>query len=154
MKILFLIILLGIASLGFADGKYVNDTLGFEMSVPGPAGSSPVYTHCIFYLSAQDDFAANVNLQVQEFNGKIEDYKNLSDEQFKQASLKIIQSSTEGEIYAVEYAGKMNQYDLHWFAKAFRHKNKIYLVTATGLEKLWKTQGPILMQSVNSFKVK
>lgn len=154
MKVLFLIVSLGIASFGFADGKYVNDTLGIEMSVPSLVENSSAYTHCIFYLSSQNDFAANVNVQVQQFSGKIEDYKNISEDQFKQASLKIIQSSIEGETYTVEYSGKMNQYDLHWFAKAFRQKNKVYLVTGTGLEKSWKVQGPVLMQSVNSFKVK
>ena len=154
MKIFLLIVSLVFASLGFADGKYVNDTFGFEMSVPSPVQSLPVYQHCIFYLAAQDGFAANLNVQIQEFVGSIEDYKKATEEQFEQASIKTIQSSIDGETYTVEYAGKMNEYDLHWFAKAHKQKNRIYLVTATGLEKSWKTQGSVLMQAVNSFKLK
>jgi hypothetical protein len=155
MKIFLTFLFVGLSVFSFAEDKYINTTFGFEMSAP-QAGeeSSAVYQNSVFYLPAKGGFAANVNVQIQQYTDTIESYKKVSEEEFKRMSLKIIKSAIESGVFVTEYSGKMQGYDLHFYAKAFKTKDKIYLITAASLENSWQTDGPVLTQSVNSFKLK
>ena len=44
--------------------------------------------------------------------------------------------------------------DLHWYARAIKLENKIYLVTATSLQTNWDENKTELIKSVNSFSFK
>jgi hypothetical protein len=148
----FLILLA--CSVLFADDKYVNETLGFEISSPTPGAISGTYQSAIFYLPAVDGFAANVNVQMQDFTGTIDQYKTVSEAQFKAAGIKVLNSKTDQGVLTIEYQGKMGNYDLHWYAKAYQKAERVYLVTATALQTHWDEQGPALIRSVNTFKLK
>jgi len=148
-----LLILLA-CSLLFADDKYVNDTFGFEISSPVPGSVTGVYQSAMFYLPAVDGFAANVNIQLQDFTGTIDQYKTASEAQFEQAGIKVLNSKVDQGVLAIEYQGKMGNYELHWYAKAYQKANRVYLVTATALQTHWNDQGPALVKSVNTFKIK
>jgi hypothetical protein len=149
-----LLILLACSAL-FADDKYVNETLGFELSSPVPASFSGVYQSCMFYLPAADGFAANVNIQIQDFTGTMDQYKSISEAQFKQAGIAILSSRIDQGVFTIEYQGKMGTpNEFHWFAKAYKKADHIYLVTATALQKHWNDQGSTLVKSVNTFRLK
>lgn len=154
MKTILILIALAISSSGFAADRYVSDSLGFEISAPAPGSISGIYQHCLFYLPASDGFAANVNLQVQEYSGTLSEYKTVSESEFERMGLKTIRSAIEQGVFTVEYSGKMSSHDLHWYAKAFKKGNKVYLITATALETRWKNESTALVDSVNSFKLK
>jgi hypothetical protein len=154
MKILLTILFVGLSVFSFAEDKYINTTLGFEMSPPQVGEiSSVVYQNSVFYLPAKGGFAANVNVQIQQYTDTIEDYKKVSEEEFGKMSLKTIKSAIENGVFVTEYSGKMQGYDLHFYAKAFKTKDKIYLITAASLETSWETEGPLLTHSINSFKL-
>src|SRR6185369_8795790 len=72
------------ASLATAEDKFVSQGLGFELSVPEAPVSAAVYQVCLFYLPPADGFSSNVNVQIQEYAGSMQDYKVLSDNQFRQ----------------------------------------------------------------------
>ena len=153
IKICCLLFLLACSAL-FADDKYVNETFGFEISSPVPGPFSGVYQSSMFYLPAVDGFAGNVNIQVQDFTGTMDQYKGVSEAQFKQAGIQVLNSKIDQGVLTIEYQGKMGNYGLHWFAKAYKKANRVYLVTATGLQTQWNDQGPALVKSVNTFKLK
>jgi hypothetical protein len=155
MKIALTIIAIAVfASTTFAADKYVNDTFGYEISSPEVKDFSGVYQSSMFYLPVVDGFGANVNIQVQEFEGTLEDYEKLSKDQFKQAGIRVMSSKISGDILTLEYAGKLTTYEMHWYARAIKRGQRIYLATATSLETRWSSQGPILLKSVDSFKLK
>jgi hypothetical protein len=137
-----------------AEDKFVSETLGFEISAPEVQQFSGVYQHSMFYLPAIDGFGANVNIQVQDFDGTLQEYEKISRDQFKELGLHVIASRISEGILTVEYGGKMSNYELHWYARATKKGAKIYLATATALETRWQAQGPILIKSVDSFKLK
>jgi hypothetical protein len=105
-------------------------------------------------LPVVDGFGANVNIQVQEYDGTLEGYDKISRDQFKQAGLRVITANINGDTLTIEYVGKMSSYELHWYARAIKRGQRIYLATATSLETRWASQGSTLMKSVNSFNLK
>ena len=137
-----------------AADKYVNETLGFEISSPEVKEFSGAYQSSMFYLPVVDGFGANVNIQVQEFEGTLEDYDKLSKDQFKQAGIRVISSQISNDILTIEYSGKLSSYEMHWYARAIKKGQRVYLATATALQTRWTIQGPILIKSVDSFKLK
>ena len=149
-----ILILLALSTGAFAADKYVNTELGFEMVVPAAGNVSGIYQHCMFYLPTVNGFSANVNLQVQEFAGTLEEYKAASEQQFKQAGIIIVRSALAGGSLSIEYKGTMQNLALHWFARALKKENRMYLITATALETRWSIDSPGLVQSVNSFRLK
>jgi hypothetical protein len=155
MKSVFVIaVFFAAASFAFCVETFVSDSLGFEMTAPKPAELPAVYQHSIFYLPAADGFAANVNVQIQAFDGTIEDYQKISEGQFREAKLNITTSEVKAGVFRTEYSGKLENYDLHWYARAVKKGGRVYLVTGTALNKRWKTEGQILIHSVESFKLK
>jgi len=92
------------------------------------------------FLPRTNGFTTNVNVQVQPYIGTLEKYQLLSAKEFKQVKLKIIINKLTKNYLIFEYMGKMpnSKRTLHWFSIAHQKNNKIYLVTATTTEKMWK----------------
>lgn len=106
------------------------------------------------FLPANNGFAANVNVQVQAYSGTIQEYKELSEGQFKQMGLKLLSSKEEKNSISLEYMGAMQGLSLHWYAKAFKKGNHVYLITATDSHADWEKNKEKLISNVNSFKLK
>ncbi|MCI2282468.1 hypothetical protein L3081_02480 [Colwellia sp. MSW7] len=68
--------------------------------------------------------------------------------------LSIISLEEKDNSITFEYKGTMQGFDLHWYAKAVKKDNHVYLVTATGAENDWDVDKEILIPNVNSFKLK
>src|SRR5213594_2251824 len=70
-------------------------------------------------LPASDGFAANVNVQIQPYDGTRDDYMALSEQQFKGAGLEVIKRSKQGQSGILfEYTGEMQGRKLHWYSRA------------------------------------
>ena len=153
IKTLLIITALAFSSTGFAT-TLVFDKAGFEInsleSPPGPEGAQAL----IMMLPAEGGFAANVNVQIQPYAGSLDEYKKLSESQFNQLDFKVMTSSIENNVLKFEYAGSMNDQTLHWYSRAIKKGNFVYLVTATSQEKSWQKNKAALVASVNSFKLK
>lgn len=108
-----------------------------------------------FFLPTALGFAANVNLQAQDYAESLESYDKLSREQFKNIKWEVLEGGfrDNGELFYV-YTGEMNGRKLQWYSRAFKQGDKVYLITATFRASRADSDGKILQQSVDSFKLK
>jgi hypothetical protein len=106
----------------------------------------------LMFLPTSGDFTPNVNVQIQPYEGSLDDYIKLSLKQFESANLKIVQQGRTTDSGAVfEYHGEIQNRRLHWYAKAQKSQGRVYLVTATALEENWVEVAPNLKNCVDSF---
>jgi hypothetical protein len=126
---------------------------GFSINSLENGSAAPIQA-LIMSLSPRDQFAANVNVMIQPFPGTLDEFIELSDKQFKDAGFKLLlKRKVDASTILYEYAGEMQNRPLHWYARAVRAAGKIYVVTATGLEKHWSADGPKLKACVDSFQI-
>jgi hypothetical protein len=116
-------------------------------SPPSQAGSQPL----TMMLAVTNGFSANVNVQIQPYQGTLEEYKTLTDSQFVQMGLKTISSTIKGNSFHVEYSGNMQGNELHFYAKAIKKGSSFYLATATDRESQWHINAAKLKSVVDSF---
>ena len=147
MKLIIASLLIATASVS-ADSFSSND---FTFSPPTGITAGQV-AH--FYLDVSDGFAPNVNIQKQQYQASLEDYKNLSLTQFKQLNWKVIGSSIINNQLVMEYSGLMENLNFHFYTRAFKKGNFIYIATGTSLQTQWPKVSKKLKQSVNSFAPK
>ncbi len=107
-----------------------------------------------YSLPVVDGFASNINLQAQEYHGSIADYGVLSDGQFAGLGFKVISKQEVGNEIRYEYIGEMNENSFHWYARAIKIKQRVYLITATTKADRWEIDSPELVKSVDGFEVK
>ena len=135
------------------SNKLVFNDTGFEIDAlqapPHGNGSQPL----TMLLPAEQGFSANVNVQVQAFDGSLSEYQTLSEQQFEQMNIKVIRASIENNVLQYEYKGLYDEKQLHWYAKAIKRDGFVYLATATSLEINWPQNRFELMKTVDSLKL-
>ena len=131
--------------------KLVFRNSGFSISPLDEPGKGPTQVLMMF-LPASGGFAPNVNVQTQEYSGKLEEYAALSKKQLEDSKLKLISSSVTSGALILEYSGEMQARALHWYAKAVLKSGTIYLTTATATENQWKEVSGKLKSCVDSFE--
>jgi hypothetical protein len=107
-------------------------------------------------MSPQAGFAPNVNVQLQPYEGSIDQYFALSKSQFGPMGIKVLWDKKTGpDSISFEYAGAMQGHELHWYARAVRPKNRavVYLITATASAEQWASVATALKDNVDSFKL-
>jgi len=133
--------------------KLVFKDTGFEINAlqapPHGNGSQPL----TMLLPGEHGFSANVNVQIQTFEGTLLEYQSLSELQFKQMNIEVISANIEKGILQYEYKGLYDQKNLHWYAKAIKSGPYVYLATATSLEVNWLQNKFELQKAVDSFKL-
>jgi len=127
-------------------------TSGFSIApLEAPKGQRTQQVLMMFMPTA-GDFTPNVNVQIQPYDGSLEDYVKLSLKQFESANLKVVQQGrTKDSGVLFEYQGEIQNRRLHWYAKAQKSQGQVYLVTATALEEHWAEVAPNLKNCVESF---
>lgn len=117
-----------------------------------PADSEgTVFMH---FLPPVKGFAGNVNCMVQNFDGTIDAYSEISSQQFAAMGMDILNKKAEENILVLEYQGVQQGRELRGYSEARFIDGRVYLLTATALQSEWDTQGPPLIASVRSFKLK
>lgn len=149
---LSLLILLVFTSIAYSEPhRVIFSQAGFSIDIlddkPGAAGSKPLFMR----LPAVDGFAANINVQVQSYPGSIDEYRDLTEAQFSQLGWKTISTSSDGNVLIVEYSGRTQGRDLHFYSKAIKVDNLFYLATATDLDTRWPISSAKLKAVVDSF---
>jgi len=155
-NILILIVLLSVSFDVMAKdvkNKLVFPKLGFSIDALEGDAKSANYTVFSMSLPPSESFAPNVNLMIQEYSGSLQEYKELSDGQFKSMKLNVVTSDIKGGNYIMEYAGNISNKSLHFYAKAVKKGSLIYLATATATPNQWKEYALILKKNVNSFEL-
>ncbi|MDR2192152.1 MAG: photosystem II reaction center PsbP family protein [Endomicrobium sp.] len=158
MKILFAILLSAVLVLPvFAQEKIVFEEYGFsiEKLTASEKEIPDVFQTLIMFLPAESNFAPNVNVQIQKYQGTIADYVKLSLEQFKTYNMKIVkQEQNDKEQTAIfEYTMQTGGLYLHFYSKALSSKGKVYLVTGTTTVAQWIKVGGAIKKNVDSFQV-
>ncbi|MDH4100284.1 MAG: hypothetical protein OEV28_06880 [Nitrospirota bacterium] len=150
-----LIVLVSSAFAAEQRNAFVSNDLGISIEAPiAKDAKSPTYQIAMFFLPASDNFAANVNVQKQQFIEPIEAYDKLTTSQFKEFNLTVLNRTLKGNELRYEYKSDMQGRKLHWYARAIKAGQHVYLVTATSLDSQWEQQKSLLIKSVESFTAK
>lgn len=107
-----------------------------------------------YYMAPHDGFAANINLMAQPYEDTLEAYDELSQGQFKQMGLTLISNELKHGVLTYEYKGKMQGRELHWYSRALKRGDTVYIVTVSVLAKRWEKDSPALIKSAQSFGLK
>lgn len=108
----------------------------------------------IMSLPTTSSFAPNVNVQIQPYEGSLEEYVALSREQIAKLGWSIIHVEISDEGFAtLEYSGETQGRSLHWYAKTVLGNGSAYLVTATATETEWSEVSKKLITTVDSFRL-
>ncbi len=141
------------------SSSLANDVLvmeKYEFSIQPPIAKEVKtypYLMAMYYLPATGDFSANVNVMKQAFDQPMEAYDKISMQQFEQMKATMLQHKLQENEILYEAQAESNGTAMHFYSRAVKQGNFVYLVTATGLENHWETQKAELMKSVNSFKL-
>ncbi len=137
-----------------AQSRLHFEASGFSI-MPLEAVSDDVpYQPMTMYLPPTDGFAPNVNVQIQPYDGDLDDYIALSQQQFEEYGLRIVDEKRSDTEIAWEYTGSMQERELHWYARAIHTEGKMYLVTAAATETQWTSVSAGLKSCVDSFTTK
>lgn len=111
-------------------------------------------TVLMMFLPSDEGFAPNVNVQIQPFDGTIDDYIAESKQQFKEMDLKILTDERpDAKTWLVGYEGRMEGESLRFYAKAVSQGKRVLLATATAKASQWKSAGEALTACVNSMEL-
>jgi len=138
---------------GEADARLQFKANGFSIAPLEGVSDTIPYQAILMFLPATEGFAPNVNVQIQPYKGTLQEYAALSQQQFKAVGVTILSEKTTEKAVAWEYSGVLQGRRLHWYAKAFSGKGKIFLVTATATQSQWKTASEKLKACVDSFRI-
>lgn len=151
------ILILAVASASLAGEQrntFVSQDLGISMELPRSKGSeASSHQVAIFFLPDSDGFAASVNIQKQKYSESIAAYDKLSSSQFKALKWTVLDRKLKTGEILYEYKGDLEGRTLHWYARAIKHGQYVYVVTGTCLDSRWQEQKTELMKSVDSFKI-
>jgi hypothetical protein len=134
-----------------SEGFTINaEGFGVKRSDIGSvAGQSPAV---VLFLSPVGGFAPNVNVLIQDFPSSINDYIAVTKKEFDSAGVKLINDRVpSADEWVLEYQGSLNGKEFHWYARAVKSGNKVYLTTATATPEQWDQVSPKLKQCVDSF---
>jgi hypothetical protein len=154
---LAVLVLAATASTTQADTAAGGRAIGFAehgFTIEPPVGHDPTQMQQVvtMMLPGGNGFAPNVNVQVQPFHGTIEEYLNVSKDQFKSGGITLLSEKHDARTATIEYMGTMQGQPLHWYARAFLAKNGLVLATGTALESQWKSASAALRKSVDSLR--
>jgi len=138
------------SAFGEKGGTYVSPDHGFSIDV-ATAPSKMSYQLALFYLPPVDGFAPNVGVRVQVFHGSMREYDEISAGQFKQTGLDLTHHQVHRNEAVYEYNGNLRGTHMHWYSRAVKKDNRVFVVTATALQNQWKRVEDELRQSVDSF---
>ena len=137
----------------YQDGLY-----GFSIQAPAfpmaPPGSMVIPV--MMTAPAEDKFAANVNVAVQQVTLSRDGFRQLSLAQFKQAGFKV---NVDRDLTVFgkpailwDYEGSAGGRDLHWLALAVIDTERVFLVTCTAPKDTFGKYEQEFHTCVNSFK--
>lgn len=143
--------LLSVFSTGILAADLKFKSLGFEID---SLKQSPDTGFLVFSqnLPIKYGFSANVNVMIQHFNLGLSKYALISEKQFQDKQMEVLYKKQTKTSLTYEYSGVINGVKLHFYSKAYKKNDFVYLITATELEENWKRQGAILKKNVDSFK--
>ncbi len=137
---------------GTASQKLVFPLHGFSISPLEETSATANYVVLFMNMPPTDNFSPNINVMVQQYAGSLADFKTLSESQFIEQKWVLIKSEVRDKnVLVLEYAGKYNGIDMHWYSRVMKRGGQAYLVTGTAREIQWKQVSARLTATVDSF---
>lgn len=130
---LFIVIQISLASFS-QDGNVRFQNLGFSIQSLEPKLKDMNESQLALqmFLPTSEEFAPNINVIVQKYQGSIQEYKKLSDDQFSELKVNMIKSEIINEIIYFEYTtDKFGTKEVHVYSKAYIIDDSVYLATGT-----------------------
>ena len=143
-----------IASFTALAGSIQFEQAGFSIDALDMKTKSPFAQPITMALPAKGGFAANVNVQIQEYPGSLQEYYELSSGQLEQLGLRVIEEAITPSYLVMEYEGVMQGRLLHFYAKAIKRGKSVYLATATDSADNWPNTGSELKSVVDSLELR
>ena len=136
------------------EERYQSESLGISIEPPAHGDTeNPSYTVAQFFLPHLNGFSANVNIQKQHYPDSLESYEELSKGQFEEMGMKILTSTrSDTELFFAAHVVLQGN-DLHFYARAIKKGDAIFLATGTTLHTDWESQKEAITASVKSFRV-
>lgn len=156
--------LLAAAALGAAathlvtaePNAFVDADHGYRMELPDLGGGSDDMMVVQFYGPPSDDGTANVNVQVMEFDGAIEDYLETSRNDMKLLGLEMLDEQVlehdGAPAMRMESRGDAFGPELHFLSFAVLREGRVTLLTGTCAEGQWKELGEEFSDSFDSLE--
>lgn len=106
-----------------------------------------------YFLPAAEGFAANINMQIQPFEGGLQAYAEISEQQFEELAFEVIDVAHGESELVYQYRGNMQGVVYRWYSRVVQDGNYYYVVTATALDERWETERDQLVDAVHSFEL-
>lgn len=157
MKVAALVSAASLVAIVTASTADITNRVQFPMAgysiapLDASPGSVPSQSLMMF-LPASGAFAPNVNVQVQPYSGSITNYAELTFQQLKDHDGKLLEKKFSSQAVVFEYTGDLGGHILHWYARAEKSGDHIYLATATATEEQWPGVAKQLKACVDSLR--
>src|ERR1700683_543994 len=101
--------------------------IGFSIAPLRFDAKGATFTALQMFLPPVNNFATNVDVQVQAYPGTMEAYIDLSRQQMEQLKLDVIRSDKRpGDACLFEYRGLMGDQKLHFYARGILKSGSVY----------------------------
>jgi hypothetical protein len=146
----FSILSLLMCALNAQESLYTSTDLGITISPPKWSSDNGLGRNATLFMKGDDIFSPNVNIQLQ--NIQFKEFVSLTDAQFHDYPMTVIEKKFKnGEIW-YEYTGEMQKLPMHWYIRAWEIGSQTIVITGTSTEKLWQTSNFELRKSIESAK--
>lgn len=136
------------------NSRFTYRPAGFSIEPLSGDPSATNWQIVMMFLPPSEGFAPNVNVLIQPNDKPIDHYIAITLAELKQMGMAVVGSKKVNETIAqFEYTGRLNGRDLHFYAKAFKKGDQVYLVTATSKKTQWAAHADELKRCVDSFKL-
>jgi hypothetical protein len=136
----------------FDNEGFTIDSTGLQVKSKDPQTTGNGTLAALLFLPPTKGFAPNVNVLIQDRSNTIQEYADMSKQEFKSANASLLNDHLVGDgEWDCEYSFNLQGTDLHCYARALKKGDKVYLVTGTATPEQWDSAFPKLKSCVDSF---
>jgi hypothetical protein len=149
-----------LAPVNASASEYRDSTYGFSLAPPAFERASESQQNvqvALFAGPAIDGFGPNCNVQIQNADLTLEQYEDLTNQQFKSAGWivhqRVDQMVSGKPALRWHYSGSLRGKDFEWVAVVVAAQKRFYLLTCTALKEQFATSAAVFEKSIDSFRV-
>ena len=133
-------------------GKFVFKDSGFSIA-PLDAPIKEAGKVLAMFLPRSGGFAPNVNIQIQQHAGTMEEYVAVSRKGLESGNFKVLSDKIDKGTYVLEYSGTVQGANLHFYGKAILKEGPVYIATGAATEDQWNDVAAKVKACVDSFQL-
>lgn len=111
------------------------------------------YTVTSMFLEPTEGFAPNINVRKVYFEGTMAEFLDVTRSDFEEMEWSILDARImdDGSML-LEATGSYNNLELHWYVRAVRSRDAVFMATGTTLQSQWMSVGRIIRRSADSIR--